>query len=613
MECFICAAKIGRGNADVCRTIEEKMDKLISVSQRVEHSSTIISDILSRILNETVMKQETICRICFNLLNDIDYHLKEAQEKTDEITNKFLDRGKDPHSYQPQATIVCASTPASSTQQPESWVVSGLVTKPKLTTTPEKRKRREKSSKSRKSSRKHPPEDVAKSSTAAEDTDCFQTEEDENMSVNVINKSKAKLFSHILTAGTTGGGGGGGGGMTSTVYPPKKSRASHDVVPRSSKSTTVQSPPDKKQAKSISQINWSDDSSSDSEDESLKHKAIKKLKRAKNVQSDENTSSNLQDKSVDKSKQVTNADTNPPSPPPPKSMQFYAVKSEPQSKHKVATSKKTDGGGNNDGDQFVCEICNNKYKRALNLQLHMEKVHSILGGPEPPTSGVVPESHKCETCKREFTNVESLKEHMEDHEREKREAATTGLQNTHSNVKKPPPKPKQESPKKEPKAQCDICKQTFQRMFNLKTHINRVHNKVRDHKCTECPKAFATASDLRQHLASHGLGKVFTCDICSKTFHNRDSAIFHRKKHTQQYTHFCSICNKGFYKSSCVNRHMRTHTGEKPYNCDKCDKGFTQIVALKAHKLRCQSTSKGEEKSRQPNSDFIAKEKPSNV
>ena len=109
----------------------------------------------------------------------------------------------------------------------------------------------------------------------------MQTEEDENMSVNVINKSKAKLFSHILTAGTTGGGGGGGGGMTSTVYPPKKSRASHDVVPRSSKSTTVQSPPDKKQAKSISQINWSDDSSSDSEDESLKHKAIKKLKRGK--------------------------------------------------------------------------------------------------------------------------------------------------------------------------------------------------------------------------------------------------------------------------------------------------------------------------------------------
>ena len=83
--CFICAVKLGRGNrSEIGR--QEKMDKLVSVSHTVEHSSTIISDIPSRILNETVMREESVCRICFNLLNDIDYHLKEAQEKTDEIT-----------------------------------------------------------------------------------------------------------------------------------------------------------------------------------------------------------------------------------------------------------------------------------------------------------------------------------------------------------------------------------------------------------------------------------------------------------------------------------------------------------------------------------------------
>ena len=58
---------------------QERMERLISVSRTVSHSSTIICDILSRILNETVMKDEIICKICFNLLNDIDYHLKEAQ------------------------------------------------------------------------------------------------------------------------------------------------------------------------------------------------------------------------------------------------------------------------------------------------------------------------------------------------------------------------------------------------------------------------------------------------------------------------------------------------------------------------------------------------------
>ena len=55
------------------------MEKLVSVSRTVNHSSTIICDILSRILNETVMKDEIVCKICFNLLDDIDYHLKEAQ------------------------------------------------------------------------------------------------------------------------------------------------------------------------------------------------------------------------------------------------------------------------------------------------------------------------------------------------------------------------------------------------------------------------------------------------------------------------------------------------------------------------------------------------------
>jgi hypothetical protein len=73
--CFICGVKIGRGNRSEIGS-QQKMDKLVSVSNTVEHSSTIISDILSRILNETVLREESVCRICFNLLNDIDYHLK---------------------------------------------------------------------------------------------------------------------------------------------------------------------------------------------------------------------------------------------------------------------------------------------------------------------------------------------------------------------------------------------------------------------------------------------------------------------------------------------------------------------------------------------------------
>ena len=59
--CFICGSRIGRGN-QTSLNIEERMDKLISVSQTVEHSSTIISDILSRILNETVNIRKKISK-----------------------------------------------------------------------------------------------------------------------------------------------------------------------------------------------------------------------------------------------------------------------------------------------------------------------------------------------------------------------------------------------------------------------------------------------------------------------------------------------------------------------------------------------------------------------
>ncbi len=70
------------------------MNKLVSVRQTAEHRTTTISETLTRVLDEAVAREEAVCRICFNLLNDIDYHLREAQDKTDEITTKFLDKSK---------------------------------------------------------------------------------------------------------------------------------------------------------------------------------------------------------------------------------------------------------------------------------------------------------------------------------------------------------------------------------------------------------------------------------------------------------------------------------------------------------------------------------------
>ena len=88
--CFICGTTISRGNRS--EVSQQKMDKLVSVQRTVDHSSTIICDILSRILNETVMGEENVCRLCYNLLNDIDYHLKVSGGVEINIIHRFTKR-----------------------------------------------------------------------------------------------------------------------------------------------------------------------------------------------------------------------------------------------------------------------------------------------------------------------------------------------------------------------------------------------------------------------------------------------------------------------------------------------------------------------------------------
>ena len=41
----------------------------------------------------------------------------------------------------------------------------------------------------------------------------------------------------------------------------------------------------------------------------------------------------------------------------------------------------------------------------------------------------------------------------------------------------------------------------FMRGYNMRVHIDRVHNKHKPWQCQFCEKSFATTSDLKQHLS----------------------------------------------------------------------------------------------------------------
>ena len=442
--CFICDIQIKRGNEPHVRT-EERLSKLVSVSQTVEHSKNIISDILSRILNETVMREEALCRVCFGLLNDIDYHLKEAQEKTDDITNKFLD----------------------------------------------KRSRNKKSNNV--------------SAAAATGT--------EEMSVNIINKNKAKLLSHVLKPKKKQG-------KISRDFENPEEELYAVVLETPEDDEVVVSPPQK----------------------------AKKRKQQQPQEEDQQQQQELRHQDQDI---------------------YFARKSSPAKTAKIVKEEKEE-------ESISCTHCKKRFKKKNNLRLHIEKVHPSQA-ELPPRPAEMPETHKCQLCPREFTNEKSLSAHVSEHKSQRK----ANLHNTTTNKGQPNKSPG------EPKATCPQCKKTFRRHFNMRIHVDRVHNKVKPFPCKFCDKSFATNSDLKQHLTVHGEGKTFKCEECDRVFTNRDSIILHRKQHTNKRTHFCVVCDKGFFKQSCLNRHMRTHTGERPYHCPHCKKGFSQSTTLKTHKTKC--------------------------
>ena len=101
---------------------------------------------------------------------------------------------------------------------------------------------------------------------------------------------------------------------------------------------------------------------------------------------------------------------------------------------------------------LICEICCYTTRHSSLLHRHKQRYHS--DGP----------GFQCEKCDRKFKIKEDLKKHSIVHSEEERELNTT---------------------------KCNVCDKSILKR-NLGTHMKTVHQKVKNHKCQTCSKAFAT-------------------------------------------------------------------------------------------------------------------------
>ncbi|KAK3587912.1 hypothetical protein CHS0354_014426 [Potamilus streckersoni] len=143
---------------------------------------------------------------------------------------------------------------------------------------------------------------------------------------------------------------------------------------------------------------------------------------------------------------------------------------------------------------------------------------------------------------------------------------------------------------------CDVCERNFDRLKDLKFHLNRKHGpfeKGGDFRCEKCTKSFHNEATLKWHMSYfHGERKnepkmaKYTCDLCGFKSKALETHYQHRiKVHNEELR--CQECRKSFTRATYLLNHMNiVHSTTKSAACEYCGKQFTHQRYLKSHQQR---------------------------
>ncbi|EJD73716.1 zinc finger protein, partial [Loa loa] len=114
---------------------------------------------------------------------------------------------------------------------------------------------------------------------------------------------------------------------------------------------------------------------------------------------------------------------------------------------------------------------------------------------------------------------------------------------------------------RQPKFQCENCKEFFCRKDYLKIHMKRclITSQKRTHECPHVRCAFHTNSHKKwiEHKKTHGKRFIYECKEpnCGKKYNHSTSFYSHKEKHLPKPQ--CENCNKSFSCKGSLKAHMK--------------------------------------------------------
>lgn len=135
---------------------------------------------------------------------------------------------------------------------------------------------------------------------------------------------------------------------------------------------------------------------------------------------------------------------------------------------------------------------------------------------------------------------------------------------------------------------CEVCSKCFAQSGSLVAHM-RTHTGVKPYVCNICSRAFTKSTYLQLHLRTHSGEKPYICQYCSRAFARANTLARHITMHTGEAKYHCQICTKSFRRLTSLNEHTYTHTGQRPYACKICTKRYNNAGSLYAHRKKCKA------------------------
>lgn len=141
---------------------------------------------------------------------------------------------------------------------------------------------------------------------------------------------------------------------------------------------------------------------------------------------------------------------------------------------------------------------------------------------------------------------------------------------------------------------CPYCQKVFSEKRRVKTHISRMHLKIKKFSCDQCNYTSCVKAEMRRHMRVHlpTAEKAYDyriCPECGKKCHGNNHLNFHiRKAHLKIKRFFCDHCPYSAFERFSMQTHLlQVHiakNSQKSFHCDSCKSQFVSARNLKVHK-----------------------------